>query len=99
MGKIYSCYNMCTWSPNEVAHCLVSSARRVGVPSVIPSVIANHVVPRRKLQHVIFSLVLHVGNVTTLATVDDGDMLVFLRAVVVPGFVNDDVMLIVICKC
>jgi hypothetical protein len=68
------------------------AARRVGVASVI----ASHVVPHWKLRHVIFSLVLHVGSITTLATVCDGSMVVFLRTDMVPNFANSDVRLIVI---
>jgi hypothetical protein len=61
------------------------AARRVRLASDI----ANLVVSRRKRQHVLFSLVLDIESVTALA------MVVFMRADVVPGFLNDNLRLIV----
>jgi hypothetical protein len=61
------------------------AARRVGAGSVI----VNYVLPHGKLQHVIFSLVLHVGSVTALAIVGDNGMVIARQHGV--NFVNGDV--------
>jgi hypothetical protein len=52
-------------------------ARRVGVAGVVTDL----VVPRRKLRHIVFSIILHVGSVIAVAT--SGGMVIFPRAGVV----------------
>jgi hypothetical protein len=72
---------------------IIVEVRRVGVVSVV----AILVVSRRKLQRVIFDIVLHVGSVTAFATVGDSGMVVFSCFSLAPSFMDGDMMLIVLC--
>jgi hypothetical protein len=67
----------------------------------VASIVADLVVPRRKLRvrGVVFILVLHVGTVTAVATINGGNIVAFLCDIVVglvSGFANNGVGLVML---